>query len=137
MLLPITQTNTPSLAINKKSQSMKTADPNRLKIWQALSSLFLDTEIDELTYDYITRVILETGYSPKVIHSILWNEVFPVLEANLRSVAGEWAGWTDEWLLEQLTINDQLEVRKPSGSIAVEIARCWNHVATRLPPGYA
>ncbi|WP_417697751.1 hypothetical protein [Pseudomonas sp.] len=74
---------------------MKTADPHRLKIWQALSSLFLDT------------------------------------------VAGEWAGWTDEWLLEQLTIDDQPEVRKPSGSIAVEIARCWNHVATRLPPGYA
>lgn len=72
---------------------MNPVNSNRLKTWQALSSLFLDTEIDDLTYDYIARVVLETNYSPKEIHSILRNEVFPVLEANLRSVAGEWAGW--------------------------------------------
>ncbi|MGO4323774.1 DUF7079 family protein [Pseudomonas sp. KB_12] len=72
---------------------MNPVDSNRLKTWQALSSLFLDTEIDDLTCDYIARAVLETNYSPKEIHSILWNEVFPVLETNLRSVAGEWAGW--------------------------------------------
>lgn len=116
---------------------MNPVDSNRLKTWQALSSLFLDTEIDDLTCDYIARVVLETGYSPKEIHSILWNEVFPVLEANLRSVAGEWAGWTDEWLLEHLSASDELEPRKGRGSIAKEIARCWSQVATRLPPGYA
>ncbi|ROM62413.1 hypothetical protein BK653_26840 [Pseudomonas brassicacearum] len=116
---------------------MNLVDPTRLKTWQALSSLFLDTEIDDLTYDYIARVVLETGYSPSEMHSILWNEVFPVLEANLRSVAGEWAGWTDEWLLEHLTVRDGCESRTSSGSIAKEIARCWGHVATRLPPAYA
>ncbi|MDP9783772.1 DUF7079 family protein [Pseudomonas fluorescens] len=116
---------------------MNPVDPTRLKIWQALSSLFLDTEIDELTYDYIARVVVETDYSPKEIHSILWNEVFPVLEANLRSVAGEWAGWTDEWLLEHITVRDGLEGKKGSSSIAEEIARYWSYVAMRLPPGYA
>ncbi|WP_420234548.1 DUF7079 family protein [Pseudomonas sp. ABY48] len=48
---------------------MNPVDSNRLKTWQALSSLFLDTEIDDLTYDYIARVVLETNYSPKEIHS--------------------------------------------------------------------
>ncbi|WP_339482264.1 MULTISPECIES: DUF7079 family protein [unclassified Pseudomonas] len=116
---------------------MNPVDSNRLKTWQALSSLFLDTEIDDLTYNYIARVVLETHYSPKEIHNILWNEVFPVLEANLRSVAGEWAGWTDEWLLEHLSASAELEPRNGRGSIAKEIARCWSQVATRLPPGYA
>ncbi|SDB27827.1 hypothetical protein SAMN03159382_02346 [Pseudomonas sp. NFACC23-1] len=39
---------------------MNPVDSNRLKTWQALSSLFLDTEIDDLTYHYIARVVLET-----------------------------------------------------------------------------
>ncbi len=116
---------------------MEAVDANRLKIWQALSSLFLDTEIDGSTFDYVARVVLETGYSPKEIHSILWGEVFPVLEANLRSVAGEWVGWPDDWLLEHLTVINELEARSGDGNVAKEIARCWGHVATRLPLGYA
>ena len=124
------------ITYTSRDKNMKPVDPTRLKVWQALSSLFLDTEIDDQTYDYIARVVLETNYSPKEIHSILWNEVFPVLEANLRSVAGEWVGWTDEWLLEHLIASDGLKPRKGSGSIAKEVDRCWNQVATRLPPGY-
>jgi hypothetical protein len=125
------------ITYTSRDKNMNPVDSNRLKTWQALSSFFLDTEIDDLTYNYIARVVLETNYSPKEIHSILWNEVFPVLEANLRSVAGEWAGWTDEWLLEHISASDELEPRKGRGSIAKEIARCWSQVATRLPPGYA
>ncbi|MBD9464461.1 hypothetical protein [Pseudomonas sp. Pdm06] len=112
-------------------------DSNRLKTWQALSSLFLDTEMDDLTYDYIARVVLESGYSPSEMRSILWNEVFPVLEANLRSVAGEWAGWTDEWLLEHLTALEEPKGKKGTGGIAREIDRCWSLIATRLPSEYA
>lgn len=56
---------------------MKTVDANRLKIWQALSEFFLDTEIADSTFDYVARVVLETGYSPQVIHSTLWGEGFP------------------------------------------------------------
>ena len=73
---------------------METVDANRLKIWQALSEFFLDTEITDSTFDYVARVVLDTGYSPQEIHSILWGEVFPALEGNLKSIAGEWAGWT-------------------------------------------
>lgn len=83
---------------------METVHANRLKIWQALSEFFLDTEITDSTFDYVARVVLETGYSPQEIHNILWGEVFPALEGNLKSIAGEWAGWTDEWLLEHLSV---------------------------------
>ncbi|UUQ65042.1 hypothetical protein NLK61_28305 [Pseudomonas fuscovaginae UPB0736] len=111
---------------------MKHVDNRRLKLWQALSSLFLDTEIDDGTYDYIARTILETGYSPEEVHRILWGEVFPVLEANLRSVAGEWACWSDEWLLTNLRVNDEPQVKNHNGAVAREIERCWVCVANRL-----
>ncbi|WP_017905915.1 DUF7079 family protein [Pseudomonas asplenii] len=111
---------------------MGSVESSRLKIWQALSSLFLDTEIDELTYDYIARTVLESGYPTEEVHRILWNEVFPVLEANLRCVAGEWAGWSDDWLAQHLEANDKPVTGKRRGAIAREIATCWEHVASRV-----
>ena len=93
-------------------------DDNRVKIWQALSTLFLDTEADDTTFSYIARVVLETGYSRQEVHHILWGEVFPVLKSNLRSIAGEWAGWPDEWLVEHLRPCTET-VRMPKGFHAV------------------
>ncbi|MGN2466139.1 DUF7079 family protein [Pseudomonas syringae] len=31
------------------------------------------------------------------MQSILWNKVYPALQGNLKSIVGEWAGWTDEF----------------------------------------
>lgn len=115
---------------------MQGVDENRLKLWQALATLFLDTEITDSDFDYIARVVLETGYSSNEVRAILWGEVFPVLEANLRSVAGEWAGWTNAWLLEHLKVGKDLEVRPAAGHVGKEIARCWDQLAARLPSGF-
>ncbi len=115
---------------------MEAVTSNRLKIWQALSELFLDTEVDDVTIAYIARVVLETGYSAEEVHNILWSEVFPVLGANLRSVAGEWQGWTDDWLRDHLSVCER-PASKRRGAVAEEIARCWELVANRLPPGFA
>jgi len=46
----------------------------RIQVWQALSELFLDTEIDATTYKYIARTVTESGYSAFEVKSILWNE---------------------------------------------------------------
>lgn len=110
-------------------------DNNRVKIWQALSTLFLDTEADDTTFSYIARVVLETGYSRQEVHHILWGEIFPVLKSNLRSIAGEWAGWPDEWLVEHLRPCTET-VRMPKGFIAKEIDRYWKQVENRLPPDW-
>jgi hypothetical protein len=115
---------------------MEAVDANRLKIWQALSERFLDTEVNDITFAYIARVVIETGYSAKQVHDILWGEVFPVLESNLRSIAGEWAGWPDDWLLEHLRVGER-RVNKRRGAIAKQIIRCWDLVASRLPPEFA
>jgi hypothetical protein len=116
---------------------VETHDARRLKVWRALSDLFLDSEIDDATFDHIARTILETGYSPKEIHGILWGEVFPVLEGNLRSVAGVWAGWSEEWLIEHIKISTGSPAIQGEIEIIREIKRCWGLVASRLPAEYA
>ncbi|NAT17101.1 hypothetical protein CU663_19210, partial [Pseudomonas syringae pv. actinidifoliorum] len=40
------------------------------------------------------------------LQSILWNEVYPALEGNLKSIVGEWAGWTDEFLIEHIVVRE-------------------------------
>jgi hypothetical protein len=112
-------------------------DVRRLNVWRALSGLFLDTEIDEITFKYIARTVLESEYSPSEIHSILWGEVFPVLEANLESVAGVWAGWPDDWLLENLEVTSGTPAIQGNVEVIREIKRCWAKVAGHLPPEYA
>ncbi|WP_369992174.1 DUF7079 family protein [Pseudomonas xanthosomatis] len=108
-------------------------DQRRLKVWQALSEFFLDTEIDNGTFDYVAKAIIESDYSPEEVQTILWGEVFPALESNLRSVAGEWAGWTDDWLLKHLTVCEKPLPPGGAGSVGAEISRCWSEVVLRLP----
>lgn len=76
----------------------------RFPVWEALSDLFLDTELDEAAHQYISKVILASGYAPEEIHNILWKEVFPAVGDNLRCVAGEWAGFDREWLKERILL---------------------------------
>jgi hypothetical protein len=44
----------------------------------------------------------ELNLSAEQTQAILFQEVFPVLAPNMMQVAGEWAGWSDAWLLEQI-----------------------------------
>jgi hypothetical protein len=80
----------------------------RFPVWNVLSDLFLDTELDATTHKYIAKVIVESGYEPDEIHEILWREVLPAVGDNLRIVAGEWAGFNHEWLKDRiLTVKAQ------------------------------
>src|SRR5262249_141908 len=74
----------------------------RFKVWKELSDLYLDIELEEVRYRHIAEVIIESGYGPEQIKQILWNEVHPILASNLRSAAGVWTGWSDEWLQQHL-----------------------------------
>ena len=74
----------------------------RVPVWNALSDLFLDTELSDNTHQYIARVVTESGYEAEEIHNILWKEVLPAVGDNLRVVAGEWAGFDPVWLKERI-----------------------------------
>ena len=109
----------------------------RLPVWSALSELFLDSEPTDVTHTYIVRTIRESGYGLDEVERILWLEVFPVLESNLRSLLGVWDGWSDDWLLEHLAIAPADAPLNKKGSKATirEIESCWQCVVSRFSTG--
>jgi hypothetical protein len=67
----------------------------RVPVWHALSELFLDTELQRQDYEAIAGRLHASGYSTQELHGILQDEVTPAFAPNLASVAGEWAGWSE------------------------------------------
>ncbi|WP_256659993.1 hypothetical protein [Pseudomonas sp. LS-2] len=118
--------------IDQPRDRMNAVDSNRLKIWQALSEFFLDTEVEQAAFNHVAKTIEESGYTLTEVHSILWFEVFPVLQGNLKSVAGEWAGWPDEWLLKYISVRELAPAKPARGWVGDEINRCWEEVLRRL-----
>jgi len=75
---------------------------NRKPIWIALSELYLDVELQDSDFNLIAKRILESPYGLKEVKQINKAEVFPVLYKNLLSVAGEWTGFDEQWLVESI-----------------------------------
>ena len=90
----------------------------RKLIWIALSEFYLDTELQESDLRDIAFKIIESPYSLDEIKKINNYEVFPVLQPNLLSVAGEWAGIDEEWLIKNIT--DSLAKRNTIKKIGIE-----------------
>ena len=75
----------------------------RKPIWISLSDFYLDTELDKKDFRHIAFKIIESPYSLQEVKEINKYEVFPILQRNLLSVAGEWAGFDEKWLVEEIT----------------------------------
>lgn len=74
----------------------------RRPVWWALSDLFLDIELDDVVYNYVARMCLESPYSPEECAEILWREVYPICSRNLFSMAGVWDAFEREWLENEI-----------------------------------
>jgi hypothetical protein len=108
----------------------------RRPVWHALSDLFLDTEITEAFYRFIARAVIESKYSPAEIRSILWDEVFPIIEFNLRHPAGVWEGFRVEWLEEKILGSGERETAAQQPETARIIRESWTEVCRHLPSEY-
>jgi hypothetical protein len=114
-------------------QALEDLDRRR-PIWSALSDLFLDTELTNGVLTWIGKQVIASGYSPAEVQSILWNEVFPVLEANLRSPAGVWEGYELDWLEKQiLHYLKEAKVTAPPPNTVVIIKNKWRALGDFLP----
>lgn len=78
-----------------------TDDDARIPVWNALSDLYLDTDV-ALSHAYIVRTLAASPYSLDELHGMLMYDVHPALYRNLMSVAGEWAGFDEAWLVERI-----------------------------------
>jgi hypothetical protein len=72
----------------------------RQPVWLALSEFYLDTELTIKDLDRVSEKIIDSGYSLQEIKEIDLYEVFPLLKSNLLTVAGNWAGFDQQWIYE-------------------------------------
>lgn len=75
----------------------------RQPIWIAISDFYIDSELQESDFEYISIKIKESPYSIEQIKQIDKEEIFPVLHSNLLYVAGVWTGFQEEWLISEIT----------------------------------
>jgi len=69
----------------------------RRAAWEALSDLYLDTDVDALRPSVAHRLAALPLTAAELEH-ILLSEVHPVLRANLRVAAGLWTAFDPDWL---------------------------------------
>lgn len=74
----------------------------RLPVWCALAELFLDTELQSADFTRIAIVISNAGLSAGEAKKILEDEVAPVFMPNMLGAAGEWAGWSVDFVRERI-----------------------------------
>ena len=77
----------------------------RKPLWIALSELWLDTELKPEDLENIARIMADSGLTIKELREVYLVEVAPVVSPNLCTVAGEWAGFDEEWLCSQIVRN--------------------------------
>jgi hypothetical protein len=75
---------------------------NEQKACIMLSYLFLDIRQDEDDVNYLAREIQPLGLSAADIDRLFYYDVFPIVWANLFTVAGDWFPFDGEWLLEAI-----------------------------------
>jgi hypothetical protein len=97
---------------------------HRRPVWIALADLFLDTDV-RISYPYVARTLAESPYSMEELRAILDDEVTPVVENNLLSVAGEWAGVDEEKIVQEMAKRIGKARRSPS---LVNLDREWEAV---------
>jgi hypothetical protein len=77
------------------------ADPGRIMVWLAMADHFLDTETRQ-NIPLTALQCVEAGFSGERARDAWRHEVSPAVAFNLWSVAGEWAGWDRDWLVERI-----------------------------------
>ena len=65
----------------------------RLPVWEAMSELFRDTELDEHDHQMIASALSASGYTTDELDTIMREEVAPAFHNNLLGI-GEWKGWS-------------------------------------------
>jgi hypothetical protein len=79
-----------------------TLPDERFPVWDALSEFFLDTELQPSDYERISDTLAQSRYSVQELGDILYYEVYPECKWNMFCVAGEWAGFHPDWIMQRI-----------------------------------
>ena len=67
-----------------------------------LSELFLDIRLTPYDHFLIARALQRENLPIDTTEHMLRYEIFPVLWTNFLDITGEWAGWEEDWLADQV-----------------------------------
>jgi hypothetical protein len=107
----------------------------RLPVWEVLSELFLDTELQPDDHERIAKMLAASAYTEDEIEEILVGEVCPVCRFNMLSPAGEWLGFNPDWLKEKMGRRFGKRPRFRSFFVLRHswmYARHWNKIKPRI-----
>ncbi len=93
---------------------------DRKPVWMALSDFYLDTELQDSDFRNIAATLMESPYSWEELRKIDKYELFPVLQPNLLSVAGEWSGFNEAWVIR--VIQTSLSKRNALRRMGIELS---------------
>src|SRR5436853_3704833 len=74
---------------------------HRLPVWKAMSEFFLDTEITDRGVALVARTCADSPYSLPELDRIMFCEVGRAFSANTVSMAGEWGGWSEDFVRQR------------------------------------
>ena len=77
----------------------------RRPVWEAISELWLDTELQVFEIDHIAEVLARSVYRLDELREIYAFEVAPVVWGNSLSVAGVWTNFDADWLAQEIVKN--------------------------------
>ena len=105
---------------------------SRRPVWDALSRLYLDTEMSADDLALLATQLAASPYTADELECVLLIEVHPICIGNLRRVAGIWSGFDSDWLQDRILRRRRLWFRWP--------ARCFplrGQVLSRMAPLFA
>jgi hypothetical protein len=79
----------------------------------------------ESDYQYIAKVCAESPYSLRELDRIMFCEAWPALIANLYSMAGEWSGWNEEFLVNRILSKYRLRLHIWWRLNPLKLFYCW------------
>ena len=97
----------------------------RIAVWMSMADHFLDIDTND-EIPATARLCLEAGLSIDAAREIWRYEVTPAVYLNIWSVAGEWACW-DRDLLVQRILEARARVRGPLGYLLYRFRVHFNH----------
>jgi hypothetical protein len=98
---------------------------HRKPVWVALSEFYLDTELQDSALRHIALTFLNSPYTLEEVRSINKYEVFPILQANLLSPAGVWAGFDEDWLVDKITtrLKDRTKLKDFGVNVSYQMSK--------------
>src|SRR6202042_1223499 len=88
-------------------------DIERVQVWNAISEFYLDTSQDAKDIERIAQILARSPFSIDELRHIEFCEVEPTCYQNLWSMAGEWAGFSPDWLIPRCLERQRKNPYKP------------------------